>query len=216
MPAGGGVATVSGAVSGAAANADGFAAAHARLLADGSVQFDLPPVPPVPPPPSWLPALIQWLGRQGTPIKWIFWTGVAVVSLLLLRAIWQWLAPRWRRGTAIDAAEPEWRPEAGPARALLAEADALAAQGQFAEAAHLVLLRSVEQIAARRPDTLRPALTSRDIARAPSLPGDVAHAFALIADVVEAGLFGGRVIGFEAWTRCRNAYEAMALPRAWA
>ena len=41
---------------------------------------------------------------------------------------------------------PDLRPEAARARALLEDADALAAQGRFAEAVHLLLFRSIDEI----------------------------------------------------------------------
>jgi hypothetical protein len=63
-----------------------------------------------------------------------------------------------------------WRPDAAVARVLLADADALAAKGRYAEAAHLLLRRSVQDIEGSRPRLVRPALTSRDIAAHPGLP----------------------------------------------
>ena len=79
-----------------------------------------------------------------------------------------------------------------------------------------MLQRTVEQIGARRPDMVRPALTSRDITRVEGLPGDVARAFTLIAGIVESGLFAARPVGADAWGRARSAYEAVAFPKAWA
>ncbi len=206
-----------------ARGADTFAAAHRQLVADGATQLDLPAFKVEPPPGwaisfgEWLRHFFEWLGHQGPVLKFIFWSGVAVILLLIVQALYPVVMRYIRRGSATEAeADAGWRPDAEPARQLLSEADALAAEGRFAEAAHLLLLRSVEQIAARRPGTLRPATTSRDIARAKALPRDVRGAFSLIAGVVEAGLFAGRAVGADAWTRCREAYEAVAFPKAWA
>ena len=205
-----------------AADNDGVAAAHRRLLADGSTQFTLPSYR-TPEPPTWAKALAEWLQRHvdqfaalGPFVKFAFWSGLVALVCLLLLGLYRWLAPLFRRDSTNAPVAAGWRPDAAPARALLAEADALAGRGEFAAAARLVLLRSVEQIEAHRTDRLAPALTSRDIARSPGLPGDVAAAFSLITEVVETGLFAARPVGAEAWTRARAAYESVAFPAAWA
>ncbi|QXQ07725.1 hypothetical protein KX816_06890 [Sphingosinicellaceae bacterium] len=213
-----------GAANGAATADARFAAAHKTLLADPRIQFDLPTHPPEPPPPEWLKRVLDWiiegfkkLAEAGPVVKILFWLIVAAIVLALLRWLWPYALRLWHQLRKTSTTDEEgWRPEAAPARALLAEADALAADGAYAEAAHLVLLRSVEQIGARRPHMVRPALTSRDIAQVEGLPGDVARAFGLIASVVETGLFAARPVGADAWARCREAYEAVAFPRAWA
>ena len=102
------------------------------------------------------------------------------------------------------------------ARALLAEADALAAEGRFAEAVHLLLYRSVEDISARRPGLVRPAMTSRELAAAADLPTVARHAFSRIARAVEISLFGGRSIDAGAWEQCRSAYAELTVPKNWA
>lgn len=119
------------------------------------------------------------------------------------------------RPDAAEATEPEWRPEAGPARQLLREADALAAAGHYAEAVHLLLRRSIEEIERHRPHLVRPALTSRDIAADPALPRDARRVFSGIATIVETSLFGGRPVNAAGWDEARTAYEDFALPQAW-
>ena len=209
---------MAGEASEAAKAGDAVAAAHRQLVADGRTQFDLPMYQP-PKPPDWLQPLIEWLARSGPVVKVVYWIGVAVVAALALYALWKWLAPLVRRwlNRVPAAAEPEgWTPEAAPARALLAEADALAARGAFAEAAHLLLLRSVEQIEARADGRVRPSYTSRDIAGAPMLPPHIARAFRHIAGVVEGGLFAARPVSAGAWQGCRAAYEEAAFGKRWA
>lgn len=189
-----------------------LAAAHGRMLASGEVQIDLPAYTP-PEVPPWLRQLAEWLAQSGPVIKLLFWAGLAIIVLLVLWGLYGWLAPiiRARLGKAAPETAVElWTPDAAPARALLAEADALAAGGAYAEAAHLLLLRSVEQIEARFPGRLRPSWTSRDIKRVAMLPPDTARAFGLIADIVETGLFGRRAVNEAAWSQCRRAYEAAA------
>lgn len=197
-------------------DAEVLAAAHRRLVADGEIQFDLPVHKP-PEMPGWLQPLLEWLAKSGPVVKFIFWAGLATIAALVLWSLYRWLAPIVRRwlARADTAAEPEtWQPGAAPARALLAEADALAARGDYGPAAHLLLLRSIEQLEIAHPGRLKPSYTSRDIARAPMLPPETARAFHFIAGVVETSLFAGRRIGEPAWQDCRSAYASAAFGSA--
>ena len=193
-----------------------FAEAHRELLADPSIQFTFTSYVP-PKIPSWLPRLVEFLT---SPLaRYIFWGAVAllavILGLLIVRRLAGFRWP-WKRGSAGNEEQSEnWRPEAAPARALLREADALAAQGHFDEAAHLLLFRSIEDIEARRPRLVRPALTSRDIAQAPEIPSAAQNAFEAIVMTVERSLFGGHRISKPDWQECRSAYERFAFAEAW-
>lgn len=218
-------------------------AAHRALVARGDTQFDLPPVKPPPPPPEWRKALGEWLewalGPVGRFLNWVsslmpdapyarifLWTVIVVLAALIVWTIvvrvrdgeWRLPSLRRRRGFTGDAAvedEAGWAPEAAPAREWLAEADRLASGGRYAEAVHHILLRSVEDIARRRPQLVRPALTSRDIARTGAIPEAPRRLFADLAAVVERSLFGGAPVAAGDWDRCREAYAEFALPRNW-
>jgi len=193
--------------------------AHARLLEDGSLQFDRARFDP-PAPPGWL----HWIGdliRALEPLlKGVFWVGLALIVPLILYAIVREIlrlrapvpGPRKPR----PAAAAEWRPDPAAARDLLADADRLAAAGRYAEAAHLLLLRSVAEIEKRQPRGLRVSLTTREIAALDVLPEAGRSAFALIGRVVEGSLFGGAPVSAGSFADCRRAYEAFALPEAWA
>jgi hypothetical protein len=195
---------------------EGFAEAHRDLLADRSIQFDLPRFQP-PEPPAWLRWLTEFLSGDHPVLNVLLWTLIAAAAGLILYFIVRRLAgSRWplrRRGDAAE--EAEWRPDQAPARALLQEADALAAQGRFAEAVHLLLFRSIEDIDSRRPDLVRPALTSRDIAALDAIPGRPRGAFARIAMLVERGLFARRPLAEADWRDCRSAYEEFAFAEGW-
>lgn len=201
------------------AQADSFALAHARLLADKQIQFGLPASkPPVLLP--WLRALAALLDQAWPVIRILVWIGLGALALALLwMLIRRMLAAGWfRRGHDEDATaadEAEWRPAAAPARRLLAEADALAGAGRYGEAARLVLQRSVEDIETYRPGLVHPATTSRDLAAAPELPAAARPAFTLIAHVVEMALFADRGATAEAWNRARGAYADFALDGNW-
>ncbi|HEV2816125.1 MAG TPA: hypothetical protein VGW40_02735 [Allosphingosinicella sp.] len=193
---------------------DAFAEAHRRLLGDGTIQFDLPSVNQPPPQPA--PDFSGTLPF----LKAFFWIAVAAIALFLLYLIVQRLTgaqwPWWRRAEAEEEpAAANWRPEAREARGLLGEADALAAEGRFSEAARLLLFRSIADIDSRRPDLVRPALTSRDIAALDAIPGRPRSAFGRIAMLVERSLFAARPLAAGDWQDCRAAYEEFAFAEGW-
>ena len=138
---------------------------------------------------------------------------VAAGVALLLFVAWRLLAPslggRRQRSDRADA--DGWEPDREAAQALLAEADRLAGDGRFDAAAHLLLRRSVEQIAAARPEWLRPASTAREIAALPSLPERARAAFAVIAARVERSRFALRGLDRSDWDAARAAYADFAL-----
>lgn len=195
-------------------------AAHQQMVRRGDVQLDLPGADLNPPkPPSWLTDLLEWLGARPVSLRILFWAGVAVLTGIVVYAIYRWLSERKLsfRGERPNRREAGWwRPDAKRAEVALADADRLAEEGLYAEAAHLLLRRSVADIDERRPGELRPSLTAREIARLPALPGDIGQAFLLIAVVVEQSLFGGAAVAREGWQRARAAYAAVALSAAWA
>ncbi|WP_166040684.1 DUF4129 domain-containing protein [Sphingosinicella sp. YJ22] len=192
---------------------DGFDEAHRALLDDRAIQFRLEPFQPprMDPPPD-----LSGLVNLAPFFRVMFWVLVAAAVLFLLYLIVSRLTgfSLRRRGEA-EAGEPEWHMAEQPARQLLGDADALAAKGLFSEAAHLLLFRSIEEIDQRRPDTIRRALTSRDIAGLPSLPHGPADSFRAIVRAVERSLFGGRDLDAEDWRECRTAYERFAFPESW-
>jgi len=192
---------------------DAFAEAHRQLLGDAAIQWDLPAVdPPAEQPTPDFSGSLPFL-------QTLFWVAIAAIVLFLLYLIAQRLQGaewRWRRRAAEEeAVAADWRPEAGEARGLLGEADALAAEGRYSEAAHLLLFRSIEDIDSRRPDLVRPALTSRDIAALEAIPGPPRSAFTRIAMLVERSLFGARPLAAGDWRECRAAYEEFAFAEGW-
>ena len=106
-------------------------------------------------------------------------------------------------------------PSQTEARSWLDEADALAQQGQFAEAIHRLLFRSVEDISRRRPALVRPALTSRELAAAEGIPSRARELFFKIAQVVEKNVFGGTSVDETQWLDARQAYSEFALAGSW-
>jgi hypothetical protein len=201
-----------------------FAAAHRKLLATRGLQFDFTAVPVPPPPPTWLLKLLKAIGPGFVAIapalKYVFWGGLILGAVLIAWFIVRDLTRVGRGDRAAPAhlrqADAGWRPTVEKARALLSDADRLAAEGRYAEAAHLILNRSIDDFAGRRPGAVKPALTSRDLARAEAMPPEARATFAVIAEVVERSLFGGRPVDAARFAACRQAYEDFALPERWA
>lgn len=195
-------------------------AAHREIRADPSIQFDLPWFKPeVNPPPAWLKSLVdglgnfvQWVGGGWTVLMWIA-IALAVAALLLAfyAPLRDWIRARLARDPVVAA--PRWAPEAAVAGALLDDADALAARGDYGAAVRLILHRSIEDIERWRGDRLRPSLTSRDIARFDALPDAARSIFARIVADVERSLFAGGTLSRADWDRARADYAGFALGR---
>lgn len=194
-----------------------FDQAHQALLADKSLQFDFPQFVPPKPPPKWIGDLFEWLTHLGPVVRFLFWAAVVLLVLGLLYLLYRFVERRWidRANRGTEAAALEWRPEEAAARELLGDAEALAARGDYAAAARLLLWRSIEDIQRWRPNFVRPALTSREIARAETLPPAARTAFAMIAGKVEASHFAERGLDETGWRECRRAYEEFAFDRIW-
>lgn len=199
---------------------DGFDAAYDQVRGDSDIQFTPSFSRPPDPPPEWWGDVARWLGDLLEPLARVLAAAWPVLSKLLLVALglgvlallWVIVAPYisdWRERRAV--AVPDWTPDATQARLLLEEADRLAADGRFDEAAHLLLYRSIKDIAAKRPDLLRPSTTAREIGAFEALSQRARQAFGVIAGHVEASFFARRPLDRSAWDSSREAYRAFAL-----
>ncbi len=223
----------------AAQHADEFDTAYRSLRDDGVTQFSLPAAMPEAQPPAWVEALgrffrplfeaigrfFVWIGSflPDAPVARILLWGVIGLAVVALTVVvvqrirhgeWRW---RWqpRRSPVVDAIDEEWRPDAAPLRAWLEEADALARDGRFADAIHCLLLRSIDDLASRRPQLARPSLTGRELSQSPLLPTRAQSLFASIAGIVERSLFGNRAVDEGQWDEARRSYSEFALAGTW-
>jgi hypothetical protein len=202
----------------------------AALRKDGNLQFEPVTIPDIPPrKPSWFEEMLEDLfelladlfGPLGEALggswSWLQWVIAGVVALfaivLLVRLYGPGFGARGKRAAEADAGSEEWRPDAAASLALLEEADRLAAQGRFDEATHLLLQRSVNHIAAARPDWVEPSSTARELAALPALSDAARAAFRVITERVERSLFALRSLERADWEAARAAYAEFALSR---
>ncbi|MDE1467183.1 hypothetical protein [Aurantiacibacter sp. D1-12] len=199
---------------------EGFAEAYEELRASESIQFTEVPTPEVEPPPDWLVQLLDALGSLFAPIArllvaiWpvLMWVLIIGGAALLLIALVRLIQPDFlRRRKKGEAGEEEWSPDQGEALALLEEADRLASEGRYDEATHLLLKRSVGQIAAARPDLVEPSSTARELSAETRLPEGARNAFSIIATRVERSLFALTKLNLDDWQAAREAYAEFAL-----
>ncbi|MEL7188051.1 MAG: hypothetical protein AAGK17_00745 [Pseudomonadota bacterium] len=198
------------------------------LRNDGDIQFEPIEIPPIPPrEPSaferWLESVFDWLGDLFAPIgtalanSWWFlqWVLLALLIAFILYLIVRMYGPLAPGKNAKGEEEdiPQWQPDRQESLALLEDADRLAAEGKFDEATHLLLKRSVGQIARARPDWVEPSSTARELAALKSLPDAARKAFGTIAERVERSLFALRSLDRSDWETARAAYAEFALAK---
>lgn len=206
---------------------DAFDALHEQYIAEETLQLERPREEVEPPRepvnlPDWL---ISFLRALGPIIKIIFYVGVALIAAYILYHIIYvvmgirfdgWGQRNGRRGKVRDdVLAPSLKPDAAEARSLLDQADALAREGRFAEAVHLLLFRSIEDIQTRRDKRLSNALTAREIGQLDDLPSAPRKALDPIIALVERSFFGGREVDEAGWMTARKSYEAFAFGETW-
>ncbi len=200
-------------------------AAHADYLRRTDLQLTRPEsdvdLTPPAPPPFWLQAVARFLESLGPVFQWIFYAAVAAVAFGVLYFLFG-EALRMRLGLRKDRIAKgreddliDFRPDAARARSLLEEADALARAGRFAEAVHLLLFRSIEDIQEKLDGGVPTSLTAREIARFDRLPVHARSTLEPVIRIVEHSFFGGRPVDQNGWTTARASYEDFAFGGAW-
>ena len=203
-----------------------------ELRENSDIQFEEvalapPPPPPEPSEPGWfdesLRAFFSGLGEILAPIgqllgiSWpvLSWILLGLLALFVLYLAFRIIGPIARNPKAEKNAEsvPEWQPDEEESIALLDDADKLAAEGRYDEATHLLLQRSVGQIAEARPEWVEPSSTARELAALPNLSDAARSAFATISERVERSLFALRSLNKSDWEAARSAYANFALAR---
>jgi len=167
---------------------------------------------------DFLADLLAPVGRLfGDSWWWMQWVLLALVVIFALVLLVRLIGPRFgrkdKRKPADDLAPEAWQPDQAASVALLEDADRLAAEGRFDDATHLLLQRSVAQIAAARPGWVEPSSTARELAALTALPDAARLAFGVIAVRVERSLFALSALDRADWEAARAAYAEFALAR---
>ena len=203
--------------------------AHAAYLKKADLQlerpeFDAPPpdFKPPRPPPRWLQAIFDFLGNLGPLLQFLFWAAIVAVAAGILYFLFgEAIRVRFGKSGKGKVDNPDdvlvdLRPDAHAALSLLDEADALARAGKFAEAVHLLLFRSIDDIQQRLEGGVPRSLTAREIGGLGNLPERAKRGLGPIITIVEHSFFGGRDVDAAGWKSARDSYEQFAFGEAWA
>jgi hypothetical protein len=156
-------------------------------------------------PPAWLAYILRAM----------FWLLIGVAVLLAIfylgREIPVWLGRR-RQTKAGKAAMVQGTPVTIDSQLLdaLGRADRLAAEGQFAEALHLLLLHSIDYLKRHLGGVYGPSNTAREILHRSRLPDVGRKSLGAIVDAAEISYFGGRPVDGGIYASCRQHYQAFA------
>jgi len=146
-------------------------------------------------------------------MTFVMWGLVIVVGFLIA----MWLASELSRygGDAELAPEAEARDRMQAASAAiidrpLGDADDLARRGEFAEAIHTLLLRTLQELARTASLRVGPATTSREILARVPLLADARTALAGLITAVEITHFGAEPASDADYARCREQFHVFA------
>ncbi len=140
-------------------------------------------------------------------VLWAAGLAVAVILILTLR-------DNWRKSGQPPIAAPAAEEAPGAPAIRLGEAqveaDELARRGEFVQAMHVLLLRSVGEMRRRLATAIAASLTSREILARIGLGPEARGALADIIGRVEVSYFGGYQAGLEEYQACRRSFEAFS------
>ncbi len=165
----------------------------AEVLRDGRYQTELPhPATPV---DVHLP-----LGPLELLLRILLWGALGVLAFLAIAWLVRRLGPAARD---VEVAEPA---AAEPVEIPIASAEALAADGRWAEAIHALLLETLQALS--RAARLAPSLTSREIVARVALPERARDALSGLVLAVELSRFGGSPAAEDDYRACLARFHA--------
>lgn len=147
------------------------------------------------------PVNLDWLADVLEVVSYALLVGAIIFIIYTSVRAFMNMRLRPRRTDLDRSGDDAWNAHGGAQEARptqFADAEALARQGAYGEAIHTLLLVVVDAMR-RRYDTVRPALTARELVRLVDLGAGRSQDFAHLVGAVELGHFGGRTINREAY-----------------
>lgn len=184
---------------------------YQRTRPDGSLRSPPPDLPEPPPRRPKTPSRYE-PGRASGISEVILWVVGGALGAGLLLVLARELARARRRArrrgptTQGELADLLIEVQASRLPASLARARALAQEGRFDEAAHVLLGATMDYLKALAGFSLEPSFTSREVlARAP-LPADLRPPLGELVTEVELSLFGRQPLNEPDYARCEAAF----------
>ncbi len=148
---------------------------------------------------------------------WLLWSAGVVVAALIAYFLFNLAREllgsrlglkRRRKEQAAETARVETVPPAAreAEHRTLAEADALAAEGRFSEAIHLLLLVAMERLRRELGPRVAPAMTGREILRLSPIPETASAPLTRMVALSEIKHFGGRSASEPDYRICREDF----------
>lgn len=154
-------------------------------------------------------------GTVGSIVGGILWAVLIAVGILFIVWLVLYLARARSGGRAATDADGEGTDDAAPidpkvVTAPRADAEALAAQGRYAEAIHTLLLQTLQRLIDNARVSVPDSLTSREILDRVPLPDPAFAALGDLVGAVEVSHFGPDVPGQSDYARCRARFDVFA------
>ena len=148
---------------------------------------------------------------SGMTAEFLLYCSLIIIAFILLKT-WRdnlWSSSRTRHlGRSVDAS-PSFAEVAARMGQSQLEADELARQGNFAEAMHILLLRSLDELRRHLGVSIAVSLTSREILRHINLPPEGQPVLADIINRVEISYFGAHCPGADDYGSCRGSFDSL-------
>lgn len=152
-------------------------------------------------------------GALSSLMTFLMWGLVIVIGGLGVSWLISELAARGDEAGVALAGEPDRRGHAAHAAIIerpLGDADELARRGEFAEAIHALLLRTLQALARSAAVRVAPAMTSREVLARVPLGDEARAALAGLITAVEITHFGDEPASAADYARCREQFHVFA------